>query len=70
MSELKPYEDNSYIYLAKVSNDWKNTDTTKNCPLPQGNMPMINFLSKEKQESLIKSYSSICSTCANSSSSS
>jgi hypothetical protein len=67
MSEPKPYEDSSYLYLSKISDDWKNTDT-KNCPLPQGNIPMINFLSKEKQESLVKSYNSMCSTCANSSS--
>lgn len=58
MSEPKPYEDNSYLYLAKISDNWKDKDRT-NCPLPQGNMPMINFLSKEKQESLIKSYNEV-----------
>lgn len=65
MSDPKPHEDNSYLFLAKVSDEWKNEDTTKNCPLPQGKLPMINFLNKEKQESLIKSYNSILANSGN-----
>ena len=60
---VKPYENNSYLFLTPIDNKWKEIETKNQYPTPQGNLPMIKFLKQNKQSSLVSSYDNVCNMC-------
>lgn len=60
---VEQYSQNSHLFLTPISDAWKEKDLKNQYPTPQGNLPMIKYLKKHKQTSLMSSYNNVCKLC-------
>ncbi len=61
MSQIIPADVN-LKNINQTNNEWKNIENQKGYPVPQGNMEMMKYLTRDKQLSLLYAYNEVMKT--------